>query len=248
MASEYKLHIGSYGWLHESWDNSFYPEDLPREWQFAYYANEYSVLMIPWILLQENFELFGQGIADSEETCRLIFELPLNNINSRSNDEILTEVQQFLKKISFVGFRSLALVLVFKYSDICNLSSEKLDFINILLKISQAQINICIDIQEIKTSGLLEELLPKQFIAILKQEKVGLCGLNDATLNSLKDDSSKLHITFCEISNNDPKQMRKIVENSLVGECEGSTNVLIFRSENPNHALMKTASVISDLL
>lgn len=248
MGNEYKLHIGSYGWQYQSWENSFYPEDLPGEWQFAYYANEYSVIMIPWKLLKKNFTLLEQGIEDSEETCRVIFEIPINNINSRSDDEILTELQEFLNQISFVGTRALGVVVVLKYSELCNLTTKKYELLTKFLKMTQSKMNTCIDLQEITESGELAKALPEPFLVSLKQLKIGFCRYNDSNDITHDEKLSKFHITFCDSSNNDPKQMRKIVENSLVGECEASSNVLIFRTEIPSHEQMNTASVISDLL
>jgi len=246
MVSEYKLHIGSYGWQYESWNNSFYPDDLPMEWQFAYYANEYSVIMIPWNLIHDKFELLKQGLEDSEETCQLVLEMPLKNLNSRPNDEILAELEAFLTTISFIGSRCLALVLVINYSEIFN--SSKLELCNDLLTICQAKIKTCIDLKEIINAESLNETLSEEFKAILENTGTELCRYNESTVIETNNSSSKLHITFCDVSNNDPKQMRKIVENSLLGECAGSTNVLIFRSDIPDHKQMNIASVISDLL
>ena len=39
--------LGSRGWRHESWDEDFYPDDLPEDWQLSYYANEFSTVLIP---------------------------------------------------------------------------------------------------------------------------------------------------------------------------------------------------------
>lgn len=249
MVSKYKLHIGSYGWQYDNWDTIFYPEDLPTEWQFGYYANEYSVIMIPWNVLHNNFELLQQNVEDSDEQCRLIFEIPVNKLSSSSNDEILTFVQEVLAKIALFGSRGLGIVFNFQYDEVCNLLDEKLKLIKQILKYSQTNINVCINLQAINTEDAsLSNSLPKQFLVILNELGIALCRYNESTINLSEPCSSELYITFCDAAKADPKQMRKIVENSLLGECETSTNVLIFRSAIPNHALMETASVISDLL
>lgn len=40
--------IGSWGWRHSEWKKDvFYPDDLPEEWQLAYYSNEFDVAVVP---------------------------------------------------------------------------------------------------------------------------------------------------------------------------------------------------------
>ncbi len=41
------LQVGAYGWLHQSWQGSFYPDDLPQEWYLDFYSNEFNTVMIP---------------------------------------------------------------------------------------------------------------------------------------------------------------------------------------------------------
>ncbi len=248
MAHEYKLHIGSYGWQHKTWDNSFYPDDLPMEWQFAYYANEYSVIMIPWQLLQQHFEIFKQGIDDSDEACQILYEFPVDDFKTRTNNEIQYDVQDFLDKISFAGKRNLGFVLVFQHSDICGLSQDKLNFFQELLLTSLKTISLCV---EVKTAnGVIDSvnLIPEEILAMLAKSNIALCRYNEATQTYPEQFATAFNLTVCDIINADPKKMRKIVENSLLGECAGSTNVLIFRTDNPNHEQMNTALVISDLL
>ncbi|WP_275099458.1 hypothetical protein [Sedimenticola hydrogenitrophicus] len=43
-----ELIIGAEGWEHAAWNESFYPDDLPPEWRLSYYANEFSLLLVPF--------------------------------------------------------------------------------------------------------------------------------------------------------------------------------------------------------
>ncbi|MDG6773578.1 hypothetical protein QCB45_04470 [Thiomicrorhabdus sp. ZW0627] len=50
------LQIGTFGWLHEDWQGSFYPDDMPEEWQLDYYSNAFRVVLVPqeqWLNLTE---------------------------------------------------------------------------------------------------------------------------------------------------------------------------------------------------
>ncbi len=248
MVSEYKLHIGSFGWQYKSWQESFYPEDLPEDWQFAYYANEYSVLMIPWELLQNDVELLKQGVEDSDEKCRLIFEFPVENINLKLKNELIDSLHEFLNRISFTGSRLMGVVLVLQENELNLLSNEQFNLLKELLKISKARIASCLQIPEISSFDRIKQSVKNKLAAVLNESGTDLCRRNEITTELVNDNTSNLHITFCDITSHDPKHMRKIVENSLGGECEGSTNVLIFRSEIPEHEQMNTAAIISDLL
>ena len=71
------MFIGCYGWRHSAWRGSFYPDDLPEDWQLAYYSNEFNCVLVPagdWIK-NEGFDL-GDSLEDSAEGFRVIVECP----------------------------------------------------------------------------------------------------------------------------------------------------------------------------
>ena len=41
------LKVGARGWRHERWLTSYYPDDLPEDWQLTYYANDFEVVIVP---------------------------------------------------------------------------------------------------------------------------------------------------------------------------------------------------------
>jgi len=42
---EDSIRVGVFGWEHEHWIGTFYPDDLPEDWRLSYYANEFSVVL-----------------------------------------------------------------------------------------------------------------------------------------------------------------------------------------------------------
>lgn len=61
------LQIGTYGWRHQNWLESFYPDDLPEDWQLDYFSNAYRVLLVPmsdWLSWQS---LDLEEVVDSVE-------------------------------------------------------------------------------------------------------------------------------------------------------------------------------------
>lgn len=47
--------LGAYGWMHDSWNGTFYPEDLPQDWQLSYYSNEFNAVLVPAGVWSEDF-------------------------------------------------------------------------------------------------------------------------------------------------------------------------------------------------
>ncbi len=41
------LTLAAYGWSPANWLQMFYPDDLPQDWQIAYYANEFNSVLLP---------------------------------------------------------------------------------------------------------------------------------------------------------------------------------------------------------
>ena len=46
------INVGAYGWRHEHWFSTFYPDDIPlgeldEDWLLTYYSNEFGTVMVP---------------------------------------------------------------------------------------------------------------------------------------------------------------------------------------------------------
>jgi len=39
--------VAARGWSHPAWGETFYPVDLPEDWQLAYYSNEFRAVVVP---------------------------------------------------------------------------------------------------------------------------------------------------------------------------------------------------------
>ncbi len=72
-----RLLLGLRGWPHPEWEGDYFPEDLPAEWQFAYYANEAGCLLLPaedWLALSPD-EL-TEWLEDCPSWFRFYLEWP----------------------------------------------------------------------------------------------------------------------------------------------------------------------------
>ncbi|HEB55085.1 MAG TPA: hypothetical protein ENI98_02030 [Gammaproteobacteria bacterium] len=78
-----KILLGARGWLHPGWLDSFYPHDLPRDWQLAYYSHEFSMVVIraqEWAQIDSMAELR----KDCAEDFYFLAELPVSAADSLS--------------------------------------------------------------------------------------------------------------------------------------------------------------------
>ncbi|OQX11217.1 MAG: hypothetical protein BWK73_18285 [Thiothrix lacustris] len=60
------LTLAAYGWSPANWATVFYPDDLPAVWQAAYYANEFSRLIIPaseWVAPVEQAKTWSAEVG-----------------------------------------------------------------------------------------------------------------------------------------------------------------------------------------
>lgn len=47
MTTQLELLVATRGWSHSSWFGSYYPDDLPDDWQLSFYANEFRAIVVP---------------------------------------------------------------------------------------------------------------------------------------------------------------------------------------------------------
>lgn len=72
----YRVHVGAVGWEHEHWRGSFYPDDLPPDWQLAYYNQWFDTVLVPrsrWE--QASAAEMRRWTADTLERFRFVLDL-----------------------------------------------------------------------------------------------------------------------------------------------------------------------------
>jgi len=72
-----RLLLGCRGWPQPSWRGGYFPEDLPGDWEFAYYSNDAGCLLLPaadWLALQA--EQLTDWLDECEPWFRFYLEAP----------------------------------------------------------------------------------------------------------------------------------------------------------------------------
>ena len=75
-AEEHRIYIGTTGWNHANWKDSFYPDDLPDEWALTYYSNEIPVVYLPQSLNWD--QMVGELLENSNDKFRFLLGLEID--------------------------------------------------------------------------------------------------------------------------------------------------------------------------
>ncbi|MFP3874820.1 MAG: hypothetical protein ACLFQT_07410 [Thiohalophilus sp.] len=71
----HRILIGSCGWQHEAWQDSYYPDDLPPEWRLGYYSNEFPLAVVTERERVLETDLPGE-MADCREDMWVLVSVP----------------------------------------------------------------------------------------------------------------------------------------------------------------------------
>ncbi len=94
-----EFEIGARGWIHSQWLGPFYPDDLPEEWWFAYYCNQFHTVLVPQ-------DVFRQSVlADMEnwlESCSDEFKFYIELSQNTNMEQIKPQISRL--KSQLAGF------------------------------------------------------------------------------------------------------------------------------------------------
>jgi hypothetical protein len=105
MAKQITISIGSCGLNHEDWVDTFYPEDMPRDWRFEFYAHEFRTLLLPacefpdaatWLewhnALDDRFQLFIELPAEPDAEMLSILDKEPGVLCLKNDDSASAEL------------------------------------------------------------------------------------------------------------------------------------------------------------
>jgi len=73
----YDLLIGTRDWQNTAWSGKFYPDNLPDDWRFCFYSNQFRVVLIPGTVWESvTTEAINTWIEDSDDEFKVVCELP----------------------------------------------------------------------------------------------------------------------------------------------------------------------------
>ncbi len=89
---------GAIDWRYEAWNDEYYPEDMPEDWQLGYFANEFSTVVIDTDINTEEME----NIVEQLEDCHERFH-PILRFNASSQG--VSDIEHWIEALSEVEIK-----------------------------------------------------------------------------------------------------------------------------------------------
>lgn len=213
--------IGACGWQYPLWNETYYPEGLPEDWQLAYYGNEYPVVLIPASYWSQGRPAVDSWLAETEGRPDFICEWSFD----AGDDQ--------LEMIAALGERVLGILV-------------RLDAMpddaqwHTLTSLAQSH-SLCID---------WPEATPEQVQALVSQptmtKGISICWHGDAARS---DDLQygDLALTRVPALGQTPRSLRGLLE-TLIEHAGKRQAVLLFDGEPPDLEIVDQAEVILNLI
>ena len=223
ILESHRILIGTCGWLHDNWQESFYPEDLPADWYLGYYGNEFPVVLVG----EKEWQQGGsakQWLEETDDLPMFICEIPLQE----TGNDVLQQADSYLKAASQMGERCLGIVCRVSNS----ISSEAL----------KSLLQAC---QAIAPTVLAMNDPSSQVQAIMNELQVNPLW---TSAEANEDHGGSLFIACLDSSKLKLPELRTSIENLLAKQSEQTTLVLLIGGENPDIEIIKQAKVMLDLI
>jgi hypothetical protein len=223
ILESHRVLVGASGWLHENWQEQFYPEDLPEEWQLGYYGNEF-----PVVLIRDKEWQQGGAVEDwLEETDELplfICEIPLQECA----DDLLNNAETYLQAARELGERCIGIL--------CRINSSASEQqLEALLLACQTIAPTVVSMRD--ADETIQPLLSRLAINPV-WESNDISGNNVGSLFIAELDASQFKLP----------ELRGVIEKLLKQQSPESRLVLLINGATPDMEMMKQVQLMIDLL
>lgn len=213
--------IGACGWQHTLWNDTYYPEGLPEDWQLAFYSNEYPVVLIPASYWSQGRSAVDSWLQETVDRPDFICEWTLD-----VGDE------QF-QLISILGNRVLGILVKLnampdeaQWQSISNLTQSH---------------SVVIDWPE-ATVQQVQALLSLETI----QKSISICWHGDEA-RSDELNYGELALARVPTLGQSPRSLRGLLE-TLIKRAGERQAILMFDGEPPDLEVVDQAEVLLDLI
>ena len=223
ILESHRILIGACGWLHENWQDNFYPEDLPQDWYLGYYGNEFSVVLVRDKEWQQGGSV-EEWLEETDDVPAFICELPLQDYKQ----DILQQAEKYLTAASKMAERCAGIV--------CRVNnSVNVEELKNLLQASQA----------IAPTVLAMDDASQEIQALMNELKVNPLWSSAEDNN---DHGGSLYIARLDSSQLKLPDLRKSMENLLDRQSDHSMLILLIDGESPDMDTIKQAKIMLDLI
>ncbi|MDH5446918.1 MAG: hypothetical protein OEY52_15330 [Gammaproteobacteria bacterium] len=229
-AHVYRILIGASNWLHPAWQEDFYPEDLPEDWQLGFYSNEFPVALIPGDLWPKIENDIAEWLEDCTDELKLICEIPKQLI-SQSIEDSIDVINNYISSLSVLDGYLLAVVL-----PVTEINEE----LSTIIEQIHCPVPLCLDVADSLSSShdkTAQKICAQTHVSLVWHGNDEPIGFELGKMAMTRIDGSKL----------DMRQLRDVVETILNKTSLEQTCVMIVEGEPPDLATIRNANVILDL-
>ena len=221
-----ELMVGTIGWNHDDWIGSFYPDDLPDDWRFAYYSNEYRAVLVTANQFQSLDKMtIAEWAEDSDEAFRFVIGIPETLVSETDT----LPLKNFLAELAPLGSRVCGFLLLLDIIDEGATSA---------LARTADQLQqfgpVCLDLK-------IESEIPAALLTVIDELNIGICWRPDRDDAPRPGGALKLALS----SESDPKIQRHIIE-LLEGWMQESAGLAGLFLDSPDQA--SQARIIAEML
>lgn len=223
ILESHRILIGACGWLHDNWQDTYYPEDLPQDWYLGYYANEFPVVQVGETEWAQGGDV-EEWLAETDELPVFICEIPLQDFS----EDLLAKAEKYLTDASKMAERCIGIICRVNNS----VSTQELK------EVLQA----C---QAIAPTVLAMEDMPSTVQTLLNELTINpLWDKPEADA----DNGGKIYVARLDASKTKLPDLRKSMETLLTKQSGKTQLALLIDGEKPDVEIIKQAKVMLDLI
>ncbi|HEC20051.1 MAG TPA: DUF72 domain-containing protein [Gammaproteobacteria bacterium] len=226
--SHTEIIVAARGWSYDNWLDNFYPDDLPEDWQLAYYSNEFRAVVVPAREL---------AALDALEVERWVEDTPGEFEFYLEVEDLLIDWDAFVETVKPLGgqLRGILLRPVEVDEDLAMIASS--------LDAATSQAPVCVLLPEdVGPSQAGRDLLQQHGVELCWNADEGEPGWRGGGFTVARVTGNK-HYT--------PREWRETIEACL--RCENTSGdkrrvLLMVEQERPDPDALRAAMMIGDML
>lgn len=219
-----EIRVGARGWDFEQWNGEFYPDDLPEDWRFSFYSNEFYAVLVPaGYLARYSPDDWQEWIEDtSKDFC---FYLELSENDAWQDVEVYLSL--FSEKLKGVV-----------------LSIEKLNSVDSLASLVNKVKLVC----PVSLRRVGNTISDDDMATLQSCYEVNECWDGSSDAPSWSYNESLAIVLRDSEEENSPEQLRQVVEKGLEYAGRREAIALFFNGGTPRISDLRNTRTISELI
>lgn len=222
--SKPEIRVGARGWDFDQWVGEFYPGDLPNDWRFTFYSNDFQTVLVPsHYLTQFSMDDWNEWIEDTSKDFWFFIEIA----ESDEWDDIEPYLSIFADKLKGIV-----------------VAVEKLDSVDSLASL----INKIKTVTPVSLRRVGSKVSDQDMLTLLSCYEVNECWNGNSDSPNWGYNESSALVLRESTDDNSPEAIRRVVEMGLECTANREAMLLFFNGSSPKISDMQDARTITELL